>query len=87
MLLNVKKIKLNSSIFSNTAFINLHDSSILLSPSGDEGRLNPFAPIGFEASSAPSNSTSPPSFDTTQTDSTVVPVAPTNTIKGSVKTP
>ncbi|MFA4975284.1 MAG: hypothetical protein WC839_02855 [Candidatus Paceibacterota bacterium] len=59
LLLNVKKIKLNNSIFSNTVFINLHDSSILLSPSGDEGRSNPFAPIGYEAPSVLSIPASP----------------------------
>ncbi len=48
VLLNVKSIKLDNTIFSDRAFINLHDSSILLIPPGDEGRLNPFAPIGYE---------------------------------------
>ncbi|MEK7104638.1 MAG: hypothetical protein AAB868_01190 [Patescibacteria group bacterium] len=53
VLLSVKSIKLNDTIFSDTAFINLLDSSIFLTPSGDEGRANPFAPIGSEALSAP----------------------------------
>ncbi len=48
LLLSVKSIKLEDSIFADGAFINLKDSSILLTPSGDEGRLNPFAPVGFE---------------------------------------
>ncbi len=52
VLLNVKNIKLEDTIFSDRSFINLKDSSILLTPSGDEGRLNPFAPIGFDASAA-----------------------------------
>ncbi|OIO29590.1 hypothetical protein COX93_03270 [Candidatus Nomurabacteria bacterium CG_4_10_14_0_2_um_filter_30_12] len=46
VLLGVKNIKLDDSIFSNKSFINLHDSSILLTSPGDEGRVNPFAPIG-----------------------------------------
>lgn len=48
ILLGVKNIKLDDSIFSNKAFINLHDSSILLTSPGDEGRTNPFAPIGSD---------------------------------------
>jgi hypothetical protein len=48
VLLSVKSIKLNDVIFSNGAFINLHDSSILLVPPGNEGRPNPFAPIGSD---------------------------------------
>lgn len=46
VLLSVKSIKLDNAIFSDGAFSNLHDSSILLTPTGDEGRANPFAPIG-----------------------------------------
>ncbi len=51
VLLSVRSIKLDDSIFSDPAFTNLHDSSIsLASPGpGDEGRLNPFAPIGSDA--------------------------------------
>lgn len=51
LLLSVKSIRLDDKIFSDKAFINLRDSSILLTPipRGDEGRENPFAPIGFEA--------------------------------------
>ena len=53
ILLSVKSIKLNDAIFSDTAFINLRDSSILLTPSGDEGRANPFAPVGSDAVTTP----------------------------------
>ncbi|MEI8174968.1 MAG: hypothetical protein WCG28_03390 [bacterium] len=45
-LLNVKNIKLDDAIFSDKAFISLHDSSIILTPDGNEGRANPFAPLG-----------------------------------------
>ncbi|HTE48965.1 MAG TPA: hypothetical protein VK675_03605 [Candidatus Paceibacterota bacterium] len=48
LLLNVRNIKLNSTIFSDNAFISLHDSSITLTPDGNEGRVNPFARIGFD---------------------------------------
>ena len=53
VLLSVKSIKLDDSIFSDKAFMSLHDSSILLTSPGDEGRPNPFAPIGFEAATTP----------------------------------
>ena len=63
VLLSVKSIKLNDTIFSDGAFVQLHDSSILLtSPSpGDQGRLNPFAPIGYEAAITPPPPASPAS--------------------------
>lgn len=47
-LLSVKNIKLNNSIFSSTDFLNLRDSSISLIQDGNEGRKNPFAPIGSD---------------------------------------
>lgn len=56
-LLSVKNIKLNNSIFSSTDFINLRDSSIVLVQDGNEGRRNPFAPIGVDI--APKNNISP----------------------------
>lgn len=43
---NIKNIKLDTAIFSNPAFISLHDSSITLVPDGNEGRPNPFAQFG-----------------------------------------
>lgn len=51
LLLSVKNIKLDDSIFTNPAFLSLIDSSIVLTPSGDEGRPNPFAPLGTDTSS------------------------------------
>lgn len=49
ILLNVKNIKLNDAIFSENAFTALKDSSITLVSEGNEGRANPFAPIGSDA--------------------------------------
>jgi hypothetical protein len=46
LLLNVKNIKLDDSIFSDPAFANLHDSSITLVPDATTGRPNPFAQFG-----------------------------------------
>ena len=48
LLLSVKNIKLDDAIFSDNAFSSLHDSSIILTPDGNEGRPNPFAPFGTE---------------------------------------
>ena len=51
LLLSVKSISLDKdvAIFSDNAFIGLHDSSIILVPDGTEGRVNPFAPLGTDA--------------------------------------
>ena len=48
LLLSVKNIRLDDAIFSNNAFISLRDSSIILTPDGNEGRINPFAPLGSD---------------------------------------
>ncbi|MEX2052558.1 MAG: hypothetical protein WD991_02610 [Candidatus Paceibacterota bacterium] len=48
LLLSVKSIKLNDSIFSDVAFQKLTDSSISLFQDGKEGRPNPFAPLYSE---------------------------------------
>ncbi|OGI57138.1 hypothetical protein A3B85_03345 [Candidatus Nomurabacteria bacterium RIFCSPHIGHO2_02_FULL_37_13] len=53
LLLNVKNIKLDDAIFSDSAFNNLRDSSIILIPDGNEGRPNPFAPLGTDNVEAP----------------------------------
>ena len=73
VLLNVKNIKLDDSIFSDIAFSNLRDSSITLIPDGTEGRPNPFAPIGSDASVAPVNNSSVPKTTQTTTPSGVPP--------------
>lgn len=48
VLLSIQNIKLDDSIFSDPAFVRLVDTSIILVPDGNEGRPNPFAPIGFD---------------------------------------
>lgn len=70
VLLNVKSIRLEDSIFNDEAFMSLRDSSILLVPDGNEGRPNPFAPIGSDLSAVPINAT-PPAL-------TATPIPPTN---------
>lgn len=53
VLLSVKSIKLDDSIFSDTAFTTLNDSNVILTPDGTEGRVNPFAPLGSDGGQAP----------------------------------
>ncbi len=48
LLLSVKNIKLDDSIFATPAWSNLKDSSIELTPDHSEGRPNPFAPFGAD---------------------------------------
>ncbi len=66
LLLNVKNIKLEDSIFSDQAFLSLHDSSIVITPDGTEGRANPFAPLGNDPVSGGSTNNS---VNTTQNNS------------------
>lgn len=47
-LLNLRTIKLNEQIFSNPSFTSLQDFTITLVGTGNEGRPNPFAPIGAD---------------------------------------
>lgn len=60
LLSNIKSIKLDDTIFSDDAFISLHDSSIILIQDGKEGRINPFASLGNEVTATP-----PPSLTCT----------------------
>jgi hypothetical protein len=53
VLLSVKNIKIDDSIFSDPAFLSLNDSTIELVSDGTEGRQNPFAPLGSDASAIP----------------------------------
>ena len=53
ILLNVKNIKLDDSIFLSPAFSNLRDSSISLIQDQIEGRPNPFAPLGSDIVATP----------------------------------
>ncbi len=53
LLLNVRSIKLNDDIFTDSTFGTLNDSTIeLVSDPANEGRPNPFAPIGSEGVAA-----------------------------------
>lgn len=47
-LLNTRNIKLDDAVFNSPAFGRLQDYTITLTPEGNEGRENPFAPLGAE---------------------------------------
>ena len=57
LLLNVRNIKLDDSILNLNSFKSLQDFTITLTPEGNEGRINPFAPIGVETSGGGATST------------------------------
>lgn len=85
LLLSVKSIKLESAIFENPAFGALEDSSIELVHEGNEGRVNPFAKIGFDETAAtptepeiPIAPETPPSPPPTSTSGTVPPAGNTS---------
>ena len=67
ILLNLNNIKLDTSIFSDKAFISLHDSTIELLPDNNQGRPNPFAPIGSDIIVNPVNNVNMPSSNTINT--------------------
>lgn len=48
MLLNLQTINLNDNIFSEPAFQALVDNTVRLNQPGNQGRPNPFAPIGTD---------------------------------------
>jgi hypothetical protein len=48
MLLNLESIKLTDDIFSEPAFQALADNTVRLNQPGNQGRPNPFAPIGTD---------------------------------------
>lgn len=58
MLLNLRTISLDDSILHSPTFTGLKDFSIVLTQLGNQGRPNPFAPFGVEATS-PTNTNSP----------------------------
>lgn len=48
LLLNIRGIKLDGSVFQNRGFTSLSDTSIILATPDNIGRRNPFAPIGSD---------------------------------------
>jgi hypothetical protein len=58
LLLNVRNIRIDETIFSDPAFLSLRDSTIELVSDGNEGRPNPFAPLGTDTTAPVNNDTS-----------------------------
>ncbi len=50
ILLNLKNIKLDDSLFASPTFSGLQDFTINLVQEGNQGRNNPFAPLGVDPS-------------------------------------
>ncbi len=69
---SISGITLDTSIFSNPAFLSLRDSSVILIPRGNEGRPNPFAPIGIDKTSNTLNTLSLPSDVNTGSDASIL---------------
>jgi len=51
LLLSMQDIELDQSIFVDPAFTNLKDFSVQIIPRNNEGRVNPFAPVGKDTTS------------------------------------
>ena len=81
LLLNVKNIKLDDSIFSDPAFTSLHDSSIVLVPDATTGRPNPFAQFGNDVGPIPGNATS------SSVAPAITPTSPTSPTTPPITTP
>ncbi len=62
ILLNLESISLNDDIFSEPAFSALIDNTVRLNQPGNEGRPNPFAPIGIDTQTTVPLSASASSF-------------------------
>lgn len=82
LLLSVKNIKLNVSIFSDPAFASLHDSSVTLTPDATIGRPDPFAQfgVGDTVTAVPAATTTAPAANTPTTPPITTPTnTPTST--------
>lgn len=78
LLLNMQNIKLDQSIFQNPTFQGLKDFSVTIVPRGNEGRTNPFAPVGQDSIQIPVTTTGP-TTTTTASGSTTIFAPTTNT--------
>jgi hypothetical protein len=79
---SIKSITLEDKIFNSKSFQSLVDGTVSLVKDGNEGRPNPFAPIGADASLAPTNAT-PVESAATPTPTTT----PTTTAKPETASP
>ena len=69
---SISGINLDTSIFSNPAFLSLRDSSVILIPRGNEGRPNPFAPIGIDKVPDTLNTISAPADLNAESDASIL---------------
>ncbi len=81
-LLNLNTISLDNSVLASPVFSSLEDFTIKLEQQGNEGRPNPFAPVGTEATVVAENTLTgeapiiiPP---TTKSVTPAAPAKPTN---------
>ncbi len=81
-LLNLQNIKLDDSIFTNTAFLNLKDFELTLIQETNPGRTNPFLPLGTDTTA-----TSTTTSVGTTTITPLPPASPIPTTNGSNTTP
>lgn len=69
LLLSIQSINLDPTLFSDPAFISLQDFSSPINQPGNEGRPNPFAPIGGQQvviQNSPTTTTGPISTSGTE---------------------
>jgi len=85
VLLSVKNIKIDDSIFTDPAFLSLNDSTIQLVSDGNEGRQNPFAPLGSDISviNTPTISTTTPIIEIPTITPSLPTIPPTPTPSGN----
>lgn len=80
VLLSVKNLHLDTSIFTDPAFLSLEDGSITLVQDGTQGRPNPFAPIGSETVAPSSSATTLPTPTPAVKSASVPTVIPSNSL-------
>lgn len=82
-LLSIKSLQLDDAIFAGIVFSSLKDPDVLIIQDEKEGRPNPFAPIGFGATPAPSTPIIPTTVPATTTTTTTNTTTPNTTGTGA----
>lgn len=81
LLLNMQNIKLDQTIFQDPTFQGLKDFSVTIVPRGNEGRANPFAPVGQDGLQIPVTTTGPAAATASGATNIFAPTT-TNTTSG-----
>lgn len=76
---SIKSITLQDKIFTSNAFQSLVDGTVPLVKDGNEGRPNPFAPIGNDASSSTTTTTTTELNSDINVNPITTPATTTNT--------